>query len=173
MRIVLMSDNHGEERVLSRIINKEKADHIIHCGDFCTNREALPALDQLTVVRGNCDFADVSNDAVWEGGGFRFFVTHGHRYEVKASLMKLSYRAQEVAADIVCFGHSHYPYCDEHDGRLYINPGSVVQPRGYTVPTYAVLETEERGQVKVTYYTPEGETVPLLGGTYSLSTKSA
>lgn len=173
MRILIMSDNHGEEQVLSLIIGREKADHIIHCGDFCTNREVLPNQDRITVVRGNCDFADVPDDTLWEGDGLRYFVTHGHRYQIKMSLMKLSYRAQEVAADIVCFGHSHYPYCDEHDGRLYINPGSVVQPRGYTVPTYAVLETEERGQVKVTYYTSKGETVPSLGGTYSLQSRRA
>lgn len=168
MRILIMSDNHGDERVLTQVIERETADHVIHCGDFCVVHTALPEQGRMTVVRGNCDFADVPDDLVWEGGGLRYFVTHGHRYQVKSSLMKLSYRAQEVDADIVCFGHSHLPYCAEHDGMLFINPGSLVEPRGVSEPTYAVLETEETGQVQVRFYTPTGSARLEWGGTYSL-----
>lgn len=170
MRILIVSDNHGEEKVLSSVIRREVAEHVIHCGDFCTDADALPNRERMTVVRGNCDFAAVKEEEIWEGGGYRFFVTHGHRYGIKSSLTSLLYRAEEVAADIVCFGHSHTPYCSEHGGCLFVNPGSVVQPRGYTVPTYAVLETGDEGGVDITYYTPGGELVPL-GGTYSLKAK--
>lgn len=168
MRVLIISDNHGEERALSRVVDREETDHIIHCGDFCIAPEALPQRQRMTVVRGNCDFADVSDDALWEGGGYRFFVTHGHRYHIKSSLMNLSYRAEEVAADIVCFGHSHYPYCAVHDGCLFVNPGSIIQPRGYPIPTYAILETAADRKVHMTFYTPQGEVVDELGGSYTL-----
>lgn len=168
MRVLIVSDNHGEEHVLSQIIERETTDHIIHCGDFCTAVDSLPDRQRMTVVRGNCDFADVPDDAIWEGGGYRFFVTHGHRYAIKSSLLRLSYRAEEVAADIVCFGHSHYPYCNVHDGCLFINPGSVVQPRGYPLATYAMVELAAKAEVQITFYTPQGEVVSDLGGSYSL-----
>lgn len=168
MRLVIISDNHGDIRALSRILKREKAEHVIHCGDFCSRAEVLPMREQMTIVRGNCDFAEAPAEAVRVRGGYRFLVTHGHRYQVKSSLLKLSYRAEEVAADIVCFGHSHVPYCTKHEGRLYVNPGSIVQPRGYTVPTYAVLQTGDNNTVKITFYDTEGVAVPDLGGTYAL-----
>lgn len=169
MRVLVISDNHGEEQVLTQVCREEEIDHIIHCGDFCTSVEVLPERQRLTVVRGNCDFADVPDETLWEGDGYRFFVTHGHRYQVKASLMKLAYRAAEVAANIVCFGHSHEPFCQLHEGRLFINPGSIVQPRGYTLPTYAVLQTATNDRVHISYYTPDGDVIPELGGNYTLN----
>lgn len=168
MRVLIISDNHGEEQAITLVTKRETIDHIIHCGDFCTPEKALPQRQRLTVVRGNCDFEEVANDALWEGGGYRFFVTHGHRYRVNASLMKLAYRAAEVAADIVCFGHTHYPFCELHEGRLFINPGSIVQPRGYTLPSYAILQTSTNDSVHITYYTPDGNNISELGGNYTL-----
>lgn len=163
-----MSDNHGDERVLTQVIEREAADHIIHCGDFCLVDTSLPARERMTVVRGNCDFAEVPDELIWEKGGLRYFTTHGHRYQVKSSLMTLSYRARELTADIVCFGHSHIPYCAEHEGSLFINPGSLVEPRGVSEPTYAILETDDSNQVQVRFYTVAGSTWLGLGGTYSI-----
>src|SRR5699024_9472720 len=160
------------EKVLSRIVEKEHTDHIIHCGDFCLEAEDLPAREKMTVVRGNCDYADGPAEAMWEGSGYRFLVIHGHRYRVKSSLMPLAYRAEEIGADIVCFGHSHYPYCDIHRGRLFVNPGSVVQPRGYPVPTYVILETRANERVHTTYFTLQGRKVAELGGDYFLRPKN-
>lgn len=167
MRLLIISDTHGDEQTFKHVVLREDPDQIIHCGDFCIAVERLPQLEILTVVRGNCDRPGVPDEALWEGAGLRFLVAHGHQYGIKSSLAQLSYRAEEVAANVVCFGHSHLPLCVARGGALFINPGSLVAPRGFPEPTYAVLEAES-GKVKVAYFTPEGERVNELGGTFRL-----
>jgi putative phosphoesterase len=113
-------------------------------------------------VKGNCDWEDVPEEIIWEGGGLKFLVTHGHRYRVKFSPLPLRFRAEEAGADIVCFGHSHFPFCEKVGSVLMINPGSISSPRGYLHPTYAVLHLSDTS-LKVTYYKTDGTIVDDLG----------
>ncbi len=165
MKILVISDSHGKAERLKMIVDQVAADHVIHCGDFCTKKSLLPKGSQ-TVVQGNCDIERLSLEEIWEAKGFRFFITHGHRYDVKTSVLPIRYRGQEVGAQIVCFGHSHVPYCEQSDGILLINPGSIAQPRGFTVPTYACLELMKK-KIKVTYYGIDGQPIQQLGGIYT------
>ncbi|MDR6226466.1 metallophosphoesterase family protein [Desmospora profundinema] len=165
MRILIVSDSHGEEKLLHRIVEREGADHVIHCGDFCTDRDRLPRTS-LTVVRGNCDWEPVPEEEYWDGGKWRFLVVHGHLHQVKTSLLPVRYRAEELGARIACFGHSHYPLCEQLGDVLLINPGSITQPRGFAHPTFAVLETESESRVRVSYFTPDGAAVPERGGIF-------
>jgi putative phosphoesterase len=165
LRILIVSDSHGEAHLLHRIVEREQADHVIHCGDFCTDREQLPQVS-LTVVRGNCDWEPVSEEEVWEGDNWRFFVVHGHRHQVKTSLLPVRYRAEEQGAIIACFGHSHYPLCERSGNVLLINPGSIVQPRGFPFPTYAVLKVESKNQARVSYFTSDGRALVEPGGIF-------
>ena len=57
------------------------------------------------------------------------YVTHGHLYDVKQSPMKLVYRAKELGATIVCFGHSHVLGAEFIDDIFFVNPGSLKKPR--------------------------------------------
>lgn len=165
MKILVISDSHGRALRLQKIVDNVAADHVIHCGDFCTDQSQLPQ-GSLTVVQGNCDYEPVPKEEIWEAKGFRFFITHGHRYEVKSSPLSIRYRGEEVGAHIVCFGHSHVPFCEQSKGILLINPGSISQPRSFPVPTYACLTLTD-SQVKVVYYQLDGQPVKSLGGTYS------
>jgi putative phosphoesterase len=62
---------------------------------------------------------------------------------------------QNVDADVVCVGHTHYPYVLPIDDKLIINPGSVGQPRdGDPRASYAVWEKGE-AQIKRTAYPVE------------------
>lgn len=58
-----------------------------------------------------------------------FFITHGHLYNIKMTLMNLAYKSEEAEADIICFGHSHAAGSELIEGKLFINPGSIRQPR--------------------------------------------
>jgi putative phosphoesterase len=167
VRVLVTSDSHGQAKLLHQIVEQEQADYVIHCGDFCTGKEELPA-GNLSVVRGNCDFEEVANEQEVTLAGFHFFVTHGHRHQVKTSLLPLSLIARERGKDIVCFGHSHYPLCEQEDKKLFINPGSIISPRGYAVPTYAVMDLHENRQIDVHFYQPNGSIVRGLGGSYRL-----
>lgn len=166
MRVLIVSDSHSKGKLLKQIVNHVAADHVIHCGDFCTNGQELPKVS-LTVVKGNCDWENVPEEQMWSGGGLRFFVTHGHKYRVKSTPLPIRYRAEELGAQIACFGHSHYPFCEKVGAVLLINPGSITFPRGFPYPTYACLDLVGR-EVKVTYYKTNGQKISERGGTFPL-----
>ena len=43
--------------------------------------------------------------------------------------------------DYYCSGHTHIPYIQYKQGTCIVNPGSVGQPRDYTIlPSYAVID---------------------------------
>lgn len=161
MRILILSDSHGNTKLLNQIVEQVKADHVIHCGDFCTSEAKLPDVP-MTVVRGNCDWEQVQDEAVFEDGGLRIFVTHGHRYDVKSTPLSLRYRTEEMGAQIGCFGHSHFPFCEKVGEVLLINPGSISYPRGFPFATYAILE-KSTDKLTVTYYKTNGTPITERG----------
>jgi putative phosphoesterase len=167
LKVLVVSDSHGKANLLKQIVEREKADHVIHCGDFCTEKHELPKVN-MTVVRGNCDWEKVAMEERWNGAGLRLYITHGHRYNVKATPMPLRYRGEEVGADIICFGHTHIPVAELVEGRLYLNPGSISLPIVAPVPTYAVLSIEAKRKVTVTFHQVDGRVVENMGGTFTL-----
>jgi putative phosphoesterase len=142
-----MSDSHSDGRVVENIKNEYagRASAIIHCGD-----SELPSSDSIwqgiTVVAGNCDYDRAYQDyQVVEADGERVLVTHGHLYGLNVlTLGNLPYLAEQENADILCFGHIHRPVAEIIDKRLFINPGSVAQPRGdWKIKMYVVIELFE------------------------------
>jgi len=144
MKILIMSDTHGDSRVIDKVRSfYPEIDLLIHCGD-----SELPfvhdALKGMKKVRGNCDrektFPEEVNFTVDD---VKVFVTHGHLFNVKSSMLSLTYRAKELNAQIVCFGHSHILGAEMIDDILFINPGSLLKPRGRKEKSFAVLEIED------------------------------
>lgn len=168
MRALVLSDTHGLTRELREVVDRTSFSAIFHCGDFCCDRTELPFVP-TGIVRGNCDAVrDVPEEQVIAWGGFRVLLTHGHRYRVKETLLPLKYRALEVRANLVLFGHSHVPMATMEDGVLLVNPGSLAAPRRFPRSTYVVLEAQGTS-VRVTFYDAKGKAVDKLGGTYTLS----
>jgi putative phosphoesterase len=61
-------------------------------------------------------------------------------------------RLQDVDADVICVGHTHYPYVLEVGDKLVINPGSLGLPRdGDPRASYAVVE-DRRVELKRVEY---------------------
>ncbi|MFD1735987.1 metallophosphoesterase family protein [Bacillus salitolerans] len=168
MKVLLISDSHGLENELRQVAEAYtgKVDLMIHCGD-----SELPAvhevLENFLVVKGNCDLENFPEDLLEEAGEFKLYATHGHLYNVKMSLANISYRADEVGANIVCFGHSHLAGSELIDGILMINPGSFRLPRGRKERTYCILELINRN-VSVIFYDHEHEKIEQLCYTYTL-----
>ena len=80
-------------------------------------------------------------------------------YGVKQSLMKLQYRALEVEADIVCYGHSHIAFAEKIGDQLFINPGSIRSPKKFVERSYAIVEWDDRSKVNVHFYNLSGEKI--------------
>lgn len=153
MKYLVVSDNHGDREILETIANTfaSQVDVMIHCGDSELPFDD-PLWQQFQVVGGNCDFdARYETYRVLTTPEDTILVTHGHRYQVNQSLTTLGMLAQEVHASIVVFGHTHRLGCEMLGDRLFLNPGSISQPRGLPHKSFAII-TSEAKTITVTYY---------------------
>lgn len=158
-KVLIVSDSHGSAAVLQELKERHgtSTDLFIHCGDS----ELQPtdeAIVGFAAVKGNCDYkGSFPEDLVQEAGGRRILITHGHLYSVKTSLNSLSYRTAEVEADIVCFGHSHILGAEQINGKLFINPGSILLPRSRREKTYVILTLEKDSAILDVFDFDNGE----------------
>lgn len=144
MQIVVMSDTHGDSHVITKVRGfYPNVETMIHCGDS-ELAFSHAALDGMEKVRGNCDMDYAFPDEITlQVGDATLFVTHGHLFNVKTSILSLCYRAKEVNAQIACFGHSHVLGAEMIDNILFINPGSLLKPRGRHEKSFAVINIQD------------------------------
>lgn len=133
MRIGIISDSHGDIYGVRRAIkHMGSVDLIVHLGDYC--RDAKKVSDdigrEIVYVRGNCDFSrEVPSELIIEKEGKKIFLTHGHNYNVKSDYTNIYFKGLQEGADVVLFGHTHWPDVFEKDNILFLNPGSISMPR--------------------------------------------
>lgn len=141
MRVLLISDTHGDTANLLKVLEKHNdINNIIFTGDGLADIRLAKSLYKDKIfysVNGNCDFNFKEKDEL----SFRLdqksiFITHGHNYYVKSTLQNLYAHAVNIEANIVVYGHTHIQKCDYENGVYMINPGSL---RGYN-GSYAILE---------------------------------
>lgn len=164
MKIIVLSDSHGDRMTIEHVA-KEAADAYFHCGDS-EIAESDPVFQSMFKVRGNCDMDHAfPNEVEATVGTKKVWMVHGHHHNIKSSLMTLFYKANEKEVDIVLFGHSHLYGAEVRDGILFVNPGSVLLPRGGNPATYAVIEWDE--EVTVTFKDLDNKVVE--SATFSIS----
>lgn len=168
-KVLIISDSHGLTKELE-VIRKRHLDHVdlmIHCGDSQLPSSHKSMEGYLTVM-GNCDYdGGYPLETITEISGKKIFITHGHKYSVKTSLMNLKYKAEEVGADIVCFGHSHVLGAEKAGGILFLNPGSIRLPREPIEKTYMILEIiDHKANLSVLEW--NGRQIPELAREFSL-----
>jgi uncharacterized protein len=162
-KILIVSDSHGAAEMLEDIerLHGHETDLMIHCGDSELSEEDA-AMKNFKSVKGNCDFfGSFPDEEIYVANGVKIFVTHGHLYSVKTTLAKLFYKAKELQADIVCFGHSHILGAEMVEDVLFINPGSIRLPRGRKERTYIILELEEEKATLQIHDYGHGEIIEL------------
>jgi len=168
-KVLIVSDSHGLTKELKIIRERHlhEVDLMIHCGDS----ELMPTDKAITgylTVMGNCDFgAEYPLETTSEVAGRKFFITHGHRYSVKSTLMTLKYKAEEYHADIVCFGHSHVLGAEVVGGTLFINPGSIRLPRERFEKTYVILDLQT-DKIKLSVFELSGNELTNLAREFIL-----
>ena len=142
MKLLVISDTHGQHSSAEKAYLDEKPDAVIFLGDGLDDvarlERVFPSANVLR-VKGNCDFfADAPLYFCETFGGVRVYACHGHRHDVKSGLSALVSSARSFGAQIALFGHTHKALCRTEDGIAVINPGSL----GY-YGTYAVLDIED------------------------------
>ena len=150
MKILVLSDSHAGLSFMRRCIDAVQPDAVIHLGDHYDDGTAMaeeyPQI-RFYQVPGNCDahrcFIPDPETRLETLGGVRILMTHGHRYHVKQTLIRLLADARASRADAVLFGHTHSAYCQrEEDGLGVLNPGSC----GYFGGSAGLLEVRA-GQI--------------------------
>ncbi|GAF24065.1 MULTISPECIES: metallophosphoesterase family protein [Shouchella] len=163
MKILVLSDTHGWEEELVSFLNplRSQVDLILHAGDSELPVDAAVLMDVKTVA-GNCDvFAAFPSEETFDLVGHRIQLTHGHHEGVKSSLGELVRKAQDNAASIAIYGHTHIPKVQRFDNVITINPGSLRLPKGSFEGSYCLIELSE-DTVSVDYYTIDGKAIEEL-----------
>ena len=128
MKLLVLSDSHGNVDNMARAVELTQPRHILHLGDCLRDAQALherfPDLPMDTVP-GNCDWGSCDQpERLLEMGGVRIFMLHGHTRNVKSSPMSALYAAKEYGAQVLLFGHTHVPLVDNDGTLLTLNPGA-------------------------------------------------
>ncbi len=146
MKILVMSDSHGNEGNMLRAVEKNSPELIIHLGDCvrdtdCLERHYPNVL--LWRVQGNCDFCSIAPDSgLEEVDGLRIFFAHGHRHNVKMNLDSFCNSVCFSGAQLGLYGHTHTARHLQLGAIEILNPGSIGNHRR---PTYALVETAGNG----------------------------
>lgn len=161
MKILIASDIHGSAFYCKKLLDAfeiEKDDKLLLLGDILYHgpRNDLPVQydpksviamlnplkERIFCVRGNCDtevdqmvlqFPIMAEYCLLEVNGHTVFATHGHKFNT-SNLPPIT------NGDILLHGHTHVPVCDERDGYVYMNPGSVSIPKENSAHGYMILE---------------------------------
>lgn len=153
MRMIVLSDSHGDLESVRRIItrHREDGDIFIHLGDGVSEFRKVSSVltdKQIYYVPGNHEDAQTvwsrSGSRVFEAEGHWFFLAHGHRYNVKLDLLHLLFMGKKEGADVILYGHTHTADDRTLDGVRLINPGAIRYPRGAGA-SYCVIDVDSEG----------------------------
>lgn len=151
MKIVVMSDSHGKEENIDKVIAQHQdADMLIHLGDICGDEDYLEAVCPYPVimVAGNCDsyMCGLPGERIIDIAGRKCLLTHGHSYNVGGDRIRLAQRARDTGASVAMYGHTHVPEIETYEDVLVLNPGSVTYPRQKDfISTCMVIDVGEDG----------------------------
>jgi putative phosphoesterase len=159
MRAALFSDSHGDAAALrialEAAMKHGRIDLFAYLGDGVQDFYDLMKVmkkhnpSAIQAVRGNNDYAMIGlrEEAVLKAEGLWLFLAHGHRQRVKLTDSMLMEDAKDRQCRAALFGHTHRAFCEEKDGILLFNPGSVSLPVG-SGPTFGLLEISPEGELK-------------------------
>lgn len=137
MKIVVVSDTHGDLEKIYKVIDDNKdAELFLHAGDSCVLPFSMPLFQ---AVKGNCDIGyDYPEELTIKTNYGNIFITHGHKYyNISPYLIK------SKNAKLFIFGHTHCKYLEQIDDTYVLNPGSLVRPRDGIKGSYAIIELDE------------------------------
>lgn len=151
MKLLIVSDSHGDWRALRRVAEEERPDAVLHLGDLLSDAQKLSIVCPeipVEAVAGNCDgfFPKEPAERILSYEGVRFLLTHGHAYGAKSGSAHLALAGRNAGVDAVLFGHTHQAEIQRTaDGLWLVNPGTA---GGVHAPATCVLAFVEQGNVR-------------------------
>lgn len=151
MRILVLSDSHGNVDNMARAVELTVPDRVLHLGDWPAGPDGLrarfPALPWRACRATVIGAAATSRNGCWRSAACGSLRCTGHTRNVKRSPMAAMYAAKEYGAQVLLFGHTHVPLVDNDGSLLTLNPGAAGDPLH---PTCGVL-TIENGRADVSH----------------------
>lgn len=151
MKVLIVSDTHKRNENYFRVVEEQKPDMVIHCGDAEGSEYALTeaAGCPVHIVLGNNDFfSELPRELTLDIGPYRVWVVHGHNYYVSMGNENLKREAVARGMDIVMYGHTHRPVLDTDGDVIAVNPGSLSYPRQEgRQPSYVIMELDEEDEL--------------------------
>lgn len=148
MIIAVVSDTHRIVLPVAYSLQRNKVDIVLHLGDYASDAKKIEQITGMEIyaVAGNCDenSKDVPEELVLEIRRKKFFLTHGHNYDVDNGIDKIVEKAKEVGADYALFGHTHVHIRERVDGITVLNPGSTTLPRKGDTKGYYIINLIEK-----------------------------
>lgn len=138
-KIIILSDTHGNLNDLKKLTPLlDEADLILFAGDGVKDFSVFPLeiYKKIKMVSGNCDFSTIDRELIFEVEKKRIMLCHGDRYMVKSGLMPLFLHSKEKDCNVVVYGHTHDARIDEHEGIMFINPGTLSR---YSMKSFCYL----------------------------------
>ncbi len=129
---------------LFRIFNEVQL--ILHAGDLVDEQVLieLRALAPVEAVAGNMDPPDLQASLgkikLVEVGAIVIALLHGDLAGHRVSFERLKELFEPAKPRVIIFGHLHEPVNEKHDGILFFNPGSAVDPRRAPKPSCGRLQ---------------------------------
>lgn len=141
----VISDTHGCLRPAA-IKALKSADLIIHAGDVGKPNiiEDLQAIAPVETVRGNMDMDDwahrLPETKLIEVGSVLLYVIH--------DVYKIDIKPAKAGVAAVIHGHTHKPSSiEDHNGVLFLNPGSATHPRFNSPASVALIHVKGKSLV--------------------------
>ena len=152
MKILIVSDTHRQNGNYFKVVEQQRPDLVIHCGDVegCEDILTESAGCPVRIVPGNNDFFSMlDREREIEIVGHKILLTHGHYYGVSMGPEGLADEARSRGCDMAMFGHTHKPFLGEIGGVMVLNPGSLSYPRQEgRRPSYMIMTVEEGKDVR-------------------------
>ena len=143
MKILIISDTHYKIEDALFIIKRLAPSQVIHLGDMTSDavniKNAYPDIEMYSIKGNNDFFTRAPAELIAEFFGERFFMTHGHRFNVKSGMEHLAAHAKRLGAKYALFGHTHLPFNKEVDGVRLLNPSS----NGYIIIKNGKIEVHK------------------------------
>lgn len=146
MHFGIISDTHGilPKSVIDHFKNM---DYIFHAGDI-GNLNVIKELRHIApviAVYGNIDNRETKNDLpaqkIVTFNNFSICLVHdiGSIKNFKYELFK-----KNIEADLVIYGHTHYPNYEIYQNTIFLNPGSISYPREQKSGTIVIAQLHDK-----------------------------
>jgi putative phosphoesterase len=98
-------------------------------------------MQKMICVLGNNDWYNRQYplEIITTLNGKKFFICHGHKYNVKYGTELVKKKGISEKADVILYGHTHRRFIEEKDGLLIMNPGSTA--------SYGIINIDEKGTI--------------------------